>query len=88
MAEINISPEAVEAAAKRAYGNFFNWLHVDQHGDPVAWGYLDEGQREEYRSWIYETIRAALSAWPGMSTEPRNWRTALILPMPRDERDE
>lgn len=32
-------------------------------------------------------IRAALAAWPGMTTEPRMWRTAIILPLtePRDE---
>jgi hypothetical protein len=33
-------------------------------------------------------IAAALAAWPGMTTEPRNWRTALILPLPTEARDE
>lgn len=30
-------------------------------------------------------IAAGLAAWPGLTTEPRNWRTALILPLPAQE---
>jgi hypothetical protein len=31
-------------------------------------------------------IAVALNAWEGATTEPRNWRTALILPLPKEPR--
>jgi hypothetical protein len=42
----------------------------------------------DYTNTTYAAaIAAALAAWPGMTTEPRNWRTALILPLPTEARD-
>ena len=33
-----------------------------------------------------EIAAVALNAWEGATTEPRNWRTALILPLPQEPR--
>jgi hypothetical protein len=35
-----------------------------------------------------EAIAAALNAWEGATTEPRNWRTALVLPLPKEPSDD
>lgn len=39
------------------------------------------------RKAVIRTIRAALAAWPGMTTEPRMWRTAIILPITTENPD-
>jgi hypothetical protein len=45
------------------------------------WIDLDDEMKASYRAEARATIIAALEEWPGAVTEPRNWRTALILPL-------
>ena len=33
---------------------------------------------------VREIVATALNAWEGATTEPRNWRTALVLPLPKE----
>lgn len=67
-----IPPGAVEAA-KSAYAE-------------VYWA--DEATPKAFRAAIQSAIAAALAAWPGATTEPRNWRTAIILPLAPQETGE
>lgn len=42
--------------------------------------YHREVRRNPQQAWQLAMV-AALAAWEGATTEPRNWRTALILPL-------
>lgn len=80
MTNINIPPEAVEAAAKTI-------------AEPSDWGLLSEPWRDRLQDIATAAIRAALAAWPGMKTklansinvEPRE--QYLILPLNTENPD-
>jgi len=84
MTDIHIPPEAVEAGARAAYETP---VPGASSVDEKPWEQVD-GMLREYFVWqATAAIRAALENWPGMTTEPRMWRTAIILPINTENPD-
>lgn len=62
-------------------------IHIPPEAVAAALRAYEMGMRNLDHKPLTAAIRAALAAWPGMTTEPRMWRTAIILPItePRDD---
>lgn len=67
-----VKPKQVpDAAAQAAHDVFWNAVYDGKSIDLEI----------EFDRLFHYAIAAAVNTWPGMTTEPRMWRTAIILPL-------
>ena len=78
MSDINIPPEAVEAAAMALY----DALYIDP-----AWMDASEDTREIYRKDARASIAAALAAWPWKFTADSIKMEHIVLPFPQENKN-
>lgn len=90
MTDINIPPEAVEAAARADYENWRDMYAV--RGDTLEWEDIEPELQNEHRLGVTAALRAGIAAWPGMAVNDGCpvWHAYphIILPLPQESRDE
>ena len=85
MSDITIPPEAVEAAARAIRETFRAETNMS---NAPEWDASNPTLKDAYRKEARAALRAGIAAWPGVESRPTFGPSRIILPLPKEARDE